>query len=338
MAVGLVTALGMALLGASPSKLVQVSELPKFPVSPGSVTVLSPVIRPGFEFDEVVPSWNVKNAGTSTLRVRLRAASEDKAGAWFDMGTWTLGASNPVRTSVDDQKNDEGTVLTDILRLKIPASGVQVEWTLTLQDPAEPRPDLSLFALSFRSRATEWVPDVAEKTPAWGKTIDVPQRAQGNYPRGGVLCSPTSLSMVLWHWSNVLNRPDLNQDVPEVTSRVWDHQYDGAGNWTFNVAYAGSFPGLQAYVDRLESIQDLEKWIQAGVPVITSVCLNRLQGKDTQELSGHLVVLVGFTETGDPVMNDPAFRAQVRRTYRRADFLNAWRTSGQTVYLVKPTE
>jgi hypothetical protein len=168
--------------------------------------------------------------------------------------------------------------------------------------------------------------------------IEVPQRAQGNYERGGILCSPTCVSMVLWHYSNLLARPDLNQDVPEVEKRVWDPVYDGAGNWPFNAAYAGSFPGLRSYITRLSDIRDAEKWIEAGYPLICSAPLDMLRGKEREGNSGHLVVLVGFTESGDPIFNDPAKKDEVRRTYKRADFEKAWLTSRRTVYIVLPED
>ena len=46
--------------------------------------------------------------------------------------------------------------------------------------------------------------------------------------------------------------------------------------------------------------------------------------------NGHLLVVVGFTDTGDVVVNDPAApdRAGVRRTYDRGQFENAWLKRG----------
>jgi hypothetical protein len=92
---------------------------------------------------------------------------------------------------------------------------------------------------------------------------------------------------------------------------------------------------LIAYVSRLSGIRDLEQWIEVGVPVGCSVDYTLLQGK-TGPKAGHLVVLIGFTETGDPVFNDPGWSKQVRQTYKRADFERAWVSSNRTVYLVYP--
>ena len=56
--------------------------------------------------------------------------------------------------------------------------------------------------------------------------------------------------------------------------------------------------------------------------------------------NGHLMVVAGFTDSGDVVVNDPASHllkddAQVRTTYRRDQLENAWVPhSGGTVYVI----
>jgi hypothetical protein len=142
----------------------------------------------------------------------------------------------------------------------------------------------------------------------------------------------------LWHWAQVLNRPEMNQDVPVVQAAVWDPVYGGAGNWPFNMAFAGSYSGMAAYTTRFGGLSDLEDWIEAGIPVACSVSYQLLQGKTLNRATeqGHLVVLVGFTAQGDPVFNDPASR-ETPKTYKRADFEAAWEYSHRTVYLVYPT-
>ena len=48
------------------------------------------------------------------------------------------------------------------------------------------------------------------------------------------------------------------------------------------------------------------------------------------------MVCVGFTETGDVVINDPGTRQNVRKTFPRANLVNAWAYSHNTVYLLYP--
>jgi hypothetical protein len=57
--------------------------------------------------------------------------------------------------------------------------------------------------------------------------------------------------------------------------------------------------------------------------------------------NGHLVVIVGFDATGNPIVNDPAAwtNAGVRRVYQRAQFERVWqRGSAGTVYVIHPYE
>jgi len=145
--------------------------------------------------------------------------------------------------------------------------------------------------------------------------------------------------MALARWSDVLHRPELNMDVPKVADEIHDNSF-GTGNWPFNTAFAGSFEGMRAYVTRLSDISELEDWIVAGIPVIISAPWHLLSPGREDTGNGHLTVCIGFTETGDVVINDPATNFQkgqhVRRIYKRDDVIKAWHESGNTVYLIYP--
>jgi hypothetical protein len=84
----------------------------------------------------------------------------------------------------------------------------------------------------------------------------------------------------------------------------------------------------------------LETWIAAGIPVIISAPWHLLQPGRPDTGAGHLTVCIGFTETGDVVINDPATNLQkgqhVRHIYTRENVINAWSKSKNTVYLVYP--
>jgi hypothetical protein len=116
---------------------------------------------------------------------------------------------------------------------------------------------------------------------------------------------------------------------------VYDRQWGGTGNWALNMAYAGSLPGLRAYVTRMSDLAQLEDWVAHGMPVGLSLCYNRLRGK-SREPSGHLVVCVGFTKEGDPVINDPGTRRNVRKVFPRANLVDAWEYKNNTAYIILP--
>jgi hypothetical protein len=145
--------------------------------------------------------------------------------------------------------------------------------------------------------------------------------------------------MILERWSGILGRPEMKLDVPEIAAAIDDANF-GTGNWAFNMAFAGSFPGMRAYATRLSDLSEVETWINAGIPVVLSARWNLLSPGRKDTGNGHLVVCIGFTENGDVVINDPATNLakgqHVRHIYTRANVINAWRNSRNTVYLIYP--
>lgn len=307
-----------------------------FAKSPGSnvneIVLTSPEIQTRIRWDELIASWNAELKPDAYLRVEARAIYTNHATKWFTLGSWAVDPAKHPRESLKGQKDADGDVDTDTLQLKEPAESVQVRVTLSSTSGSKPRLKfLSLSVLDSNFHA-EPLPPLRS---AWGKLLDVTERSQMAYPNGDVLCSPTTTSMLLSYWSQKLHRPGLDAGVPEVVKGVYDPTWRGTGNWVFNTAYAGSFRWMRAYTTRLSDVSELEGFIARGIPVGLSVCYNRLRGKG-REPSGHLVVLVGFTQTGDAIINDPGTSKNVRKTFPRANLIDAWAYSKNAVYLVYP--
>ena len=319
----------MSALQISSSRLVVVS--PPNVYQPNAVTTctLDP-IDPSINWDEAIVSWNVKRPENAQLHIEARTVYPDHLTKWYVLGDWSLDPQAGPRQSTAHQADDDGTVYTDTLSVKRKGGRLQLRLTGTGGGTLT---RLSLLSVSFCDTDGKLIKEEPDRT-AWGKKIEMPFRRQGAYPNGSVLCSPTSVSMTLWHWSQVLHRPEIDDDVPAVQKAVYDPVYKGTGNWPFNTAYFGSKDGLMGYVSRFSSIRELERWINQGTPVICSVSFQLLTGKvlDRKTESGHLVVLIGFTESGDPIFNDPA-QHEGGHVYARAQFEAAWEYSHQTVYL-----
>lgn len=260
------------------------------------------------EFDRAVLSWNCKGTASFELEVN---------GERFLMGNWSEKPQSKKTASVD----------VDTLVLKKPATSFKFHV----------KPDtgstVTLVAV------THWMNSdhgtyADKRSPAWGKVLDVPPRSQGIEQKDpGSICSPTSLSMVL----------DFNgfkKTTREVADGVFDHGEKIYGNWPFNTAYAHRLSGMESYVVHASGLEELEAEIAAGRPAVTGLCWAKgdLSNSSINSTDGHLICVVGFTDAGDVVVNDPAAKpGAVRRTYKRREFFKCWleKASG-IIYVVKP--
>jgi hypothetical protein len=290
-------------------------------------SLTSPPIETAINWNEVIPSWNFRGGGEITVEMRI--LHPDHTTRFYNLGNWTASTN---RTSVKDQNDDDARVDTDTLVNK--RRGGKLEARITFKD-AKPE-DLKYLAFAFSDNKAERK-SLKPHRDFWGKILDVPTRSQLDYPEGAKnWCSPTSTSMILDFWSKQLHRDELNVGVRDAAKGIYDPAWPGTGNWPFNTAFAGSFPGMRGYITRLTDISELEEWIEAGVPIATSVSYNRLKGRGTAG-SGHLIVCVGFDKLGDIVVNDPGTKLEnVRRTFPRDLFKQAWADSGNTVYIIYP--
>ena len=304
---------------------------------PGVTTWLSPWSEPGFRLTDLVASWQATTPGESWVEVSVQGRVER---GWHSLGEWQQGPRPQHRTSVPG----DAQVDTDVWR---PPSGADA-WRLRMTLHASPsgaQPTLR------RAGAVVTAGRVRETTsPPWGKRgriLDVPRLSQMAWAEvgGRGWCSPTSVAMVLAHAQRLPATPDSTAsslhslDLPAVAAQVADPAYHGTGNWSFNVAWAGTLAD-HAFVTRLHDLRDAERFVDAGIPLVASVAYARgaLPGAPTRGTEGHLVVVRGFTAGGDVVCNDPGAptHRSVRRTYDRGSFERAWlHGSGGLVYVVR---
>lgn len=315
-----------------------------------------PWVTPEHGFTQLVPSWEARTPAGTWIAVQVRAkTSTGKITTWQGFGRWTRGNNLTFRRSLGGQDDGLSTVATDTLRAKpgvvFTAYSLKVQVHRAAGRTTTPVVDAVGAVVSQPAAALP--PVSAPILPA--KTLDVPAYSQmthrGQYPQfgggGQAWCSPTSLSMMLAYFGALptaadyawVNKAYADPWVDEVARRVFDDAYDGAGNWPFNTAYAATrLP--QAAVTRFASLQDVERFIAAGLPVQVSISFasGQLGGAPIKGTDGHLLVVVGFTPEGDVVVNDPAAptNASVRRTYDRAEFEAAWlRTSHGLAYVMR---
>ncbi|SDR13220.1 Peptidase_C39 like family protein [Thermostaphylospora chromogena] len=319
---------------------------------------VSPEQEIGFPATELVPSWNAATPPGSWIQVELscRRATGGWTG-WYVMGRWAFGEETIHRTSLPGQGDADGDVAVDTLVARRPVTAYRLRMTLYGEGARVRSASVMASAVPVRAGVQP-----SEPGPATGVELAVPRRSQkvhtGHYPQwdggGESWCSPAAVTMVMEYWGR---RPDPAElawvapgdpcpAVDHAARHMYDHSYQGTGNWPFGVAYACRY-GLSGFVTRLRSLPELESLIAAGVPVVTSQSFkeHELPGSG-YSTSGHIMVVVGFTADGDVIANDPAAPddSSVRRVYPRAAFENVWlrRTSGGgsggVVYVLHPPE
>jgi hypothetical protein len=339
-------------------------------------TWTSPERQIGFDATELVASWNAATPAGTWLQVELHGTYNTGAQTpWYVMGRWASGDQDIKRSTLDGQGDPWSTIWTDTFSIDNAAAGVllrsyQLRVTLYRAPGQTASPRVRMLGAMSSNVPDRFTVAPSKGGIAWGTELPVPRYSQnihiGEYPEydggGEAWCSPTSTEMVVEYWGRRPSAEDTawvdpdyaDPTVDHAARMTYDYEYEGAGNWPFNTAYAASFPGLDARVTRLHSLDEVERFIKAGIPVVTSQSFlaSELDGAN-YGTSGHLFVIVGFTADGDVIVNDPASSSNdaVRNVYQREQFEQIWlRTkryrangtvasgSGGIAYLIKPAD
>ncbi|MEH1169603.1 peptidase C39 family protein [Micromonospora sp. CPCC 205539] len=337
-------------------------------------TWTSPKTPVGFDATELIASWNAETPAGTWIQVEMQGSYTSGAQTpWYVMSRWASGDADIKRTSLDGQGDPWSTIWTDTFSIDDADAGVllrsyQLRLTLYRAPGQTAAPVVRMLGAMSSTVPDRFTVPASAGHIAWGRELPVPRYSQnvhaGHYPEydggGEAWCSPTSTEMVIEYWGRQPSAADtawVDPTYPDPTVNhaarmTYDYEYDGAGNWPFNTAYAATFPGLEGRATRLHSLDELERFIAAGIPVVTSQSFlaSELDGAG-YGTSGHLFVVVGFTAEGDVIVNDPASSSNdvVRNVYPREQFEQIWlRTkrinasggvsggSGGVAYLIKP--
>jgi hypothetical protein len=315
----------------------------------------SPWTAVPFAFDELVASWNATTPAGTWIRVEMQAQGSGRETRWYTMQVWASGDADIHRTSVRGQGTTDGFIAIDTFirdKKAAPLDSYRLRVTLYRKAGSSATPSVR-FLGAMTSAAFRY--DTPSAFAGAAVDLNVPTLSQevhaGHFPEydggGEAWCSPTSTAMVLGFWNSGPTAAQLatfpgaahvDGQVDYAARFVYDWNYQGAGNWPNNTAYAATF-GLNGFVTRLRSLNEAELFIEAGIPLVASIN-GKLPGFLFGKTSGHLLVIRGFTATGDVITNDPAVftNAEANKTYGREDFEDVWLGgSAGIVYVIYPT-
>ncbi|QIK75310.1 C39 family peptidase [Nocardioides piscis] len=219
-------------------------------------TWTSPWSAPGFGLTQLIPSWEAVTEGDSVVKVQVRGqAADGRLSSWDSMAEWSLDNPTRARRSLGRQSDDLAAVNVDTWQAATPLTQWQVRVRLYRNRTSRPavrldRVGAMASVLSPRNNTPTSVPGAVAGTPP----LDVPAFSQmthsGHYPQWGgggeAWCSPTSTAMVLAYYGlqpgpfPAITAGHADPQVDHTARLVFDHAYDGTGNWAFNTAYAST--------------------------------------------------------------------------------------------------
>lgn len=269
-------------------------------------------------FSELVPSWNVLVGDSSKISILIAVGNSEGYSKYFTMAMWR----EDYKSSFGNQEDDFARVSVDTIITKIENID-RIKFRIVF---GKGETDTILKNISITTKES---PEVYtyDKTVLREKEITVEPRQQLSIPSvGRVICSPTSLSMVL----NYYNHTAAAEVVAE---SVYDNGSSMYGNWSFNASYAGGFEDMYSRVEYTRNLSVLMDYLNDDIPLVMSIKTSNkesLIGSIMAYPSGHLVVLTGFKQVDGEwfaIINDPAEYQDelVRREYQLDQFLEAWR-------------
>ncbi len=314
-------------------------------------------IAPGFGWSELIPSWSAVTPHGSSISVEMQATPDGRRQTrWWSFGQWADVDTYIGRRSQSGQLDADGRVSVDTFFAgATPQRAYRLRVTLQRADASIATPRLRAIGAVVSDAPATPAPRFPSAHTGIVRDLAVPSLSQevhaGEYPQydggGEAWCSPTSVSMILGFWGRgpaadeLAGIPYADPQVDHAARYTYDASYRGTGNWSFNTAYAARY-GLRAFVTQLRSLAEAESFIAAGIPLVASITVgpNALPGfLFGQGTDGHILVIRGFTASGDVIANDPAAtsNARVRRVYDRAAFERSWLLGSYgVVYVLHP--
>jgi hypothetical protein len=139
---------------------------------------------------------------------------------------------------------------------------------------------------------------------------------------GGSICSPTSVSMILRSYN-------IAVDPLQFALDTHDPYFDMFGIWPRVVQNASEY-GIDGAVTRYRS------WSQARAVLANGGRISMSVGPPLY--SGHLMMLAGFTASGDPIVHDPARSNGYAYLFSKSDLSHSWFDKGGVAYTFYPAE
>lgn len=307
------------------SNLIKSADGKRLQLAEGAVTgylILSPQASQE-PFNIGLPSWNGTAPGDSGgFRVLIRVPYLTGWSPWLDVGYWKANLWPSKTTSFAGGKID-----IDIVELYYYTSQWQFAIEFKRKSATGTSPTLSLLSLFVSdSRTTQQVDysSILNDKPA---PIFIPTTFLAQYrissEFGGSICSPTTVSMILLSYK-------IQVDPLKFALDTYDPYWQIFGVWPRVVQNASEY-GIQGTVTRYRTWSEARAVLARGGRIGMSI--------GPPLYGGHLVMLAGFTENGDPIVHDPARTYDgYAHVFNKYDLSRSWFDKGGVAYTFFPLD
>jgi len=274
-------------------------------------------------FNVGLPSWNGTADETSpSFKILMRFPYQNGWSPWLTVGYWqkSYGSTYGTTSYTPADSISGGWINIDTAELYAYQSQWQFKVEFRRTNTTDPSPTISKlsFFVSDTRRMDEldYTAILADKP----QVIFVPTTFYYQFGLdseiGGSICSPTSVSMILKSYGIPVEPVQFARDT-------YDPKWEMFGIWPRVVQNASEY-GLDGVVTRYRNWSDAREVLTNGGRIAMSV------GKPLY--SGHLMMLAGFTENGDPIVHDPARTDGYQYVFNKDSLSHSWFDHGGVAY------
>ena len=268
-------------------------------------------------FDRGLPSWNGSSPSSDAgFLIQMRFPYGAGWSSWLTVGFW----KEYIWSSYGSTSYGGGRIDYDYVKLY----SYQKRWQYRVlfkrnyADTSSPSiRKLSFFTSDSRTESEIDYTAILNDTP---EQIFIPTTHLYQYSLdpdiGGSICSPTSVSMILLSYGIDVEPVPFARDT-------YDPHFKMFGIWPRVVQNASEY-GLDGAVTRYRSWSAAREVLANGGRIAMSV--------GPPLYNGHLIMLAGFDENGNPLVHDPAKRSGYGYKFSKSDLSHSWFDKGGISY------